>query len=411
MGIEIILYDSSPVTQKIFFHILYHYSPIVHRIDQPSKLMEKVQYSNPDIIFIDANFSDDIKNQIDQKKKEDLKNIPVILMAKKDLDQTELKSSAAHDFLKKPIEAGKLRELINRFVPKTKSNILTKHLKFPSLSDFNEEKTKQDSISTVSSRSTIKEFEQKEELLHTAPDKSQSSNQTTDGTEDINPITATGVLNKQKDSSADPPNQKTYQHTDTGIKPVTATQSTDIQKDSPADPSRPILDQKTSQQPTDTGIKPVTATQSTNIQKDSPADPSHQKPHLSMDSENINSTEEETNATDVKVLQASSLEPKSSSEPKSYSKVNNIHTVDDPNLNTQLKNQINEYIEQLSKETVTKEITEQLKHYAEKNSQEIIQKITEKAVWQVVPELAKQLITKELNKLLKEETEEQEDSK
>lgn len=368
MGIEIILYDSSPVTQKIFFHILYHYRPIVHRIDQTSKLMEKIQYSNPDIIFIDAHFSDEIKNQINHEKQK-LKNIPIILMAKKDPNQKDLESSVAQDFLKKPIEARKLRELINRFIPKTKSNILTEHLKFPPTPDFKEKKNQinQDSISPFSSKSTIKEFEEKKEELHTASDKPQPPDPNTDGIEKINPVAITEeVSNKQKEPPIDSLNQESYQSADTGIKPI------------------------------------IGDDQFTDEQNDLPTGPSYQKNHPSMDAEDINASEEKKSATDVKILQVPDPEPDSHSKIKT-------HTPDDLHSNTQLKNQINDYIKQLTQEPVNKEIAEQIKHYAEKNSQEIIKKTAEKVVWQVVPELARQLITKELDKLLKEEeTEKQE---
>ena len=197
MGIEIILYDPSPVVQKIFFHILYHYSPIVHRIDQTSKLMEKIQYSKPDIIFIDASFSQDnnLINQINEKK-EALKKIPVILMANNPLNQEVFQSTTAKDFLKKPIEAGKLRELINRFVPKTKSNVLTQHLKFPPIPDFQEGITPK-----VTSSSEIHSTSSSQKEINTTPDleqkpiqsdltASQSSHHSTHIDEDaISPVT------------------------------------------------------------------------------------------------------------------------------------------------------------------------------------------------------------------------------
>ena len=53
MGLQIVLYDASPVTQRIFSHILYHYKPQIHRVDQVNQLLEKIQHQKPDIIFID----------------------------------------------------------------------------------------------------------------------------------------------------------------------------------------------------------------------------------------------------------------------------------------------------------------------------------------------------------------------
>ena len=211
MGIEIILYDPSPVVQKIFFHILYHYSPIVHRIDHISKLMEKIQYSKPDIIFIDASFSQDnnLINQINEKK-EDLKKIPIILMANNPLNQEVFQSTTAKDFLKKPIEAGKLRELINRFVPKTKSNVLTQHLKFPPIPDFQEGITPK-----VTSSSEIHSTSSSQKEINTTPDleqkpiqsdltASQSPHHSTHIDEDaINPVTASEHIKETQQITSD----------------------------------------------------------------------------------------------------------------------------------------------------------------------------------------------------------------
>ena len=137
MGIQVVLYGSSPVVQKIFFHILYHHRPTVQRVSAPSELMEKIQYSRPDIIFMESAVAKD--QNIQAKIKEGTKNIPVILMSKTELDQTTLQSVDAKDFLKKPISADRLRELVHRFVPKTKSNLLTKHLQFAPVPDFQED--------------------------------------------------------------------------------------------------------------------------------------------------------------------------------------------------------------------------------------------------------------------------------
>ena len=417
MGIEIILYDSSPITQKIFFHILYPYRPTVHRIDQTSKLIEKVQYSVPDIIFIDAAFSDDIKNQINEKK-EQLKNVPIILMAKEDLNHEELKTSVAQDFLKKPIEAGKLRELVNRFIPRTKSNVLTEHLKFPPIPDFKEEKnTKQGS--EFSPKTTVKqpEFKQNDSSSDDIV-KKQATNET------IQPITATQTSEQQEtDSPVKEPNQTpNIFPTEEGIKPITATQTSEQQEtDSPVkEPNqtpnifpteegiKPITATQTSEQqetdppvkepnqtpnifPTEEGIKPITATQTSDQQENDP--PLKQEKDTSHD-------EGKKSVTDVKILQVpSESEPTTKKEDK----------LEEPNLNTHLKDQITEEIKLWANRKIKGEVKKQLEHLIKENSQNTIQTITEKAVWQVVPELAKQLITKELDKLLKEEKPNDED--
>ncbi len=150
MSLEIVLYDSSPVTQKIFSHILYHYAPTVYRTDKVSELLNKIQYSKPDIIFMDYPSSQALEQNtlknINTKTRS--QNIPIILMTSNDSTPKDQQSSLAKDFLSKPIEATKLTELVHRFVPKTKTNILSQHLQFqqfPSTkqNDMNLQKTEQ----------------------------------------------------------------------------------------------------------------------------------------------------------------------------------------------------------------------------------------------------------------------------
>ena len=414
MGIEIILYDSSPVTQKIFFHILYHYRPIVHRIDQTSKLIEKIQYSVPDIIFIDAAFSNDIENQINEKK-EKFKNIPIILIAKKDLNQEELESSIVKGVLKKPIEAGKLRKLVNHFVPKTKRNILTEHLKFSPIPDFKEGENPEQS-SDFSSKTTMKQAEYKQELLtddtddiykspdqnqhhdkekiqpipmkelseqdHVSPPETSPTPNQSEG--QINPVTDTQVLNDEEDSS--PAEETSRQLPEDAINPVTATES----HQQPEDDSPQVEEAK---QPSwEDAIKPVTAAEPHQQPEDEPAPPKQEShPPTEEILEDIDNTKKKS-ATDVKIVQIPS-DSKPANKEKSSAEPDNINS----------KKQITEDIKLWADKTIKEEVEKQLEQIIRKNSQNTIQTITEKAVWQVVPELAKQLITKELDKLLKEE--------
>lgn len=409
MGIEIILYDSSPVTQKIFFHILYHYRPIVHRIDQTSKLIEKVQYSVPDIIFIDAAFSNDIKNQINEKK-EKFKNIPIILIAKTDLNQEELESSIVKGVLKKPIEAGKLRKLVNHFIPKTKRNILTEHLKFSPIPDFKEEENPEQS-SDFSSKTTMKQAEYKQELpkddtddIYKSPDQNQhhdkktiqpipmkeSSEQdhvslpktsTTSNQSDgeINPVIDTQALNEKKDSS--PAEETSNQLPEDAINPVTATES----RQQPEDSSPQA--EETKQSSWEDAIKPVAT--STQLHQQEEPNPPEQESH--PPTENIDNTKKKS-ATDVKIVQISSGS-KLENKDESPAEPDNINS----------KKQITEDIKLWANKIIKEEVEKQLERIIRENSQNTIQTITEKVVWQVVPELAKQLVTKELDKILKEE--------
>ena len=154
MSLEIILYDSSPVTKKILSHVLYHYAPTVYSTDKAAELIDKIQYTKPDIIFMDYPSSQSLEQSALKKitKKTHSQNIPVILITP---DNSTPESSLTKDFLNKPIEATKLTELVNRFVPKTKSNILSQHLQFqqfPSPKQSDNQKTKEPAVANTSKK-------------------------------------------------------------------------------------------------------------------------------------------------------------------------------------------------------------------------------------------------------------------
>ncbi|MDE0119323.1 MAG: hypothetical protein OXM55_04860 [Bdellovibrionales bacterium] len=403
MGIEIVLYSSSPVIQKIFFHLLYHYGPTVHRVDQPSTLMEKVQYNQPDIIFIDDTFSSDLQNHI-KAKKEALKNIPIILMAKQELDKQVLESSAAQGVLKKPITAGPLQELIVRFVPRAKSNILTKHLKFAPIPTFEEEAESSGKADAVISQDK-----------KTPPSSTGQKGASPPGGIDL--ITE-DTLEKKKVSKTSPPSDSSHSPStfpptskekgpSSGIDPVTATQRKEIQNEEEkgetvvVGPGSLFVDKKSNKMASD-----VSTDKEEKKTKDPPVAKKDKIAPL-LDS------------TEVKIVKSKGPEsqppqPPQPSEPPLPSQLDTSDEVETEqynkkereqkfDFNTQLKDQINDYIQKWAKEKIQAEVEEQLKNFVEKKSQDIIQKTAEKAVWQVVPSLTKQLITKELEKLLKEE--------
>ncbi len=465
MGIEIILYDSSPVVQKIFHHVLYHYRPTVHRIDDTSKLVEKIQYNKPDIIFIDFTFSQDIKKQLGDER---FKNIPVILMAKTELNPEALQASSARDFLQKPISADKLRNLVTRFVPKAKRNILNKHLKFPPIPDFVEakgdqsEKTvniQQDSLYTMQSTQQppagsikpggikpggikpggikpVAEFTEAKSEQSSIPVKApvfsqaphQPSEHRPSEEEGIKPIT--NVNFTIPDSEPAPPAPKF--ETAPEFEPAPEQSSTPVkapvfsqvsQPSAPAVPSAPVASAppaSSSAPPaspptsdsTSGGIKPVTGTNITKLEerlRETQIDDKkqsdqilYQPAHNTIENPNA----EKTKQDDVKILNTPEGSPPSSDKKISAFKPKSVplKMLPDEDI-TQLKNQIITDIKQWEKEQIEKEVTTQLKSLFDQSSQGIIQKIAEKAVWQVVPELSKKLITKKLNQLLDNEEE------
>ncbi len=147
MALDIVLYDTSPTVQKIFSHILYSYAPNVYRTDQPKELIEKVKSQKPDLVFVDYSVSLQPDKKIDEQvQKNILESTPLVLMVRGNTISSDLESYPARAILKKPISADQLKELITRFVPKAKSNLLTKHLRFPPMPDFEGEQIEKEQI-------------------------------------------------------------------------------------------------------------------------------------------------------------------------------------------------------------------------------------------------------------------------
>ena len=436
MGIEIILYDPSPVVQKIFFHILYHYNPIVHRIDQTSKLVEKIQYSKPDIIFIDNSFSQDsnLINTINEKQ-ESLKKIPIILMSNTTLNQEAFQPTKAQDFLKKPIEAGKLRSLIDRFVPKIKSNILAQHLKFPPVPDFQEDTTpktqpssEMQNINTPNEKFsssmnletdidpiTLSEYENtqhmspddlqqlsqkpahsdddiqpditpeehEEEKQHISPnDLQQLSQKPAHSDDDIQPDITPEEHEEEKQHISPNDLQQLSQkpaHSDDDIQPDITPEEHEEEKQHISPNNLQQLSQKPAH--SDDDIQPTPLSE--NEEKDQ---------HSNLSKESTQTTQKiKKSETNVKIL-------------KTFLKSDQVKKID-KNISEDLEK--NKNIKKWINEQVKTEVEKQLTKLIEHSSKKIIQQIAEKAVWQVVPDLSKQMITRELNKLLKEENTEE----
>lgn len=169
MALEIVLYDTSPIVQKIFSHVLYHYAPVIYRTNQPNDLVAKVRSGRPDLVFIDYSVSQQADKKISEEIVQVLQSVPVILMSQKDMNDTEM-PYAAKDCLKKPIEAVQLKELVNRFVPKTKSHLLKDHLQFPPMPNFDEEQK-----STISIKDDVVDVsEQRDQTVQRDTQEGQS---------------------------------------------------------------------------------------------------------------------------------------------------------------------------------------------------------------------------------------------
>ena len=423
MGIEIVLYDRSPVTQKIFFHVLHHYGPIVHMVSRADAFIQKIQFHAPDIIFIDSVFSDDpdLQSQIQKEAEGKLKNIPIILMAHKEVSPHQRESTRAKDILKKPISAGHLRELINNFIPKTRQNILNKHLKFPPTPDFKEAEGSLSQEDTVLENQTLQEKTIRiSQGLDPSPSASsegeiairpsldtegalspgpsiQPPSSDLDNADDshtsigIEPMSDVSVLKDlsqapQKSQQAEGfsplgKKEKPLVETNTGIRPITETpEQEDIRTDVEDIPKAPLMASSTLMD-TGTGIGP---------QKGQDGDfkghegPAGHKPYVSAKKARGPSPQDRGKA-DTEAME----------EEHHGGPLNPVME----NAKLEAKKEVSRFIEQ----NLPEQAKIRIQQFIDNKGQSIMQQAVEKAVWQVVPELAKQLITQELNRLLKEE--------
>ncbi len=388
MGIEVILYDPSPVVQKIFFHVLYHYGPAVHRIDQAPALIDRLKYKRPDIIFVDDTFQDNLKDQIESKA-EEFKDIPLILMSKAEMSEEILEQFTARAFLKKPISAEKLRDIVNRFVPKTRKHLLAKNLEFPSIPGFQEDSKKEEGLSTKANEMGGEKLPVEENHLLFEGESARPEEEEAQG---IDPATFTQIKTVADLSVAGKPllperDEVAGEYGKTEALPIEegSAQKTPPEggdKASERSPAEAKAPEEAKIPKREQGIDPATFTQ---IKKMEDMDmPVSSKPLVP----------EKNDPVAGKPLVPEKSYPQDE-KPK-------------PELDTALKNQIKDFIHKQAETSIKEEIQNQLKSFVEQKSGEIIQKTAEKAVWQVLPELAKQLITKELDKLLKEEEMEKE---
>ena len=421
MGIEIVLYDSSPVVQKIFSHILYHYKPIVHRMDQVPKLLETIQHNRPDIIFMDDEFSQDEDLQAQIKNKQELQNIPIIFMGN---EEKGPKASSGRNFLKKPISAEQLRTLIHQFVPKTKTHILEKHLTFPALPDFSEEEDLSvdepvDILSSVSSLGAMASEKKEEEgpaFPSLAPvdegvDPAIGRFGEEKKNDEIDSI-KTGVTRSPLSSQTSEETSSFYQAEEEDKEEADNGEADDGEADDGEADDGEADDGEAD------GIKPVTATQykevsfsQTNLtspfsagsEAEPEAEPSPEvepEAEVSPSTSVIEPLKEEEGVDSIQIEEPSSeeeikvqgggeaIQPESSAQAESSIPVESSAQVESSSVP----------VEEL-KEQVKKEV----EAFMEREGKEIAQKTVEKAVWEVVPELARQMVSSALDQLLKEE--------
>ncbi len=143
MPLKILLADDSATIKKVVQLSLQDFGADVRSISSGKDVLDVAKSFTPDIAFIDVLLPHKTGYEVAAEMKKDgvLKNTPVVMMwsAFMSLDEAKFKESGADDRLEKPFEIAGLRQLINKYVPKTLNNPISKHLEFPNI-DFDDGK-------------------------------------------------------------------------------------------------------------------------------------------------------------------------------------------------------------------------------------------------------------------------------
>ncbi len=430
MGLEIVLYSSSPVVQKIFSHVLYHYGPKVHRVDEATKLIKKIEHKRPDIIFIERSneASKDKALNAQIKKKEGFDKIPIVLLSRDKLETKEWPAGLAQGFLKKPIEASQLREIINRFVPKTKVNILGRYLIFPTKfgEDQNVEEAEQSSAQETEMAADVMQDEvaadvmQDEvavDVMSETEEAEQSSAQETEMAADViqdeMAIDIMGETEKWKQTSAkDAKDQEEPKPQDE----VTINVMVEAKEESSVQETKSQVlantEVKTKESPSPQEVKLTTlgsepeSTVDSDMENEEKTSVKNEKKKLqeklkSLDLQSSENVKKQEEMGAKNFYEESFVEANTKKSSRFLAdKHTNVKFLDSMGKDKDTPKQID--TQELNAQ-ITKKTEEQLAQFFAKKGEKLIQRAIEKTVWQVVPELAKQIIKKEIDTLVKEE--------
>lgn len=139
MSLKVLLADDSAAIKKVVQLSLQDFGVELKSISSGKDVMEVAKSFQPDIAFIDVLLPHKTGYEIAKEMKKDAKlaKTPIVMLWSSFMafDEGKYQASGADDKLEKPFEVAGLRTLINKYVPKTTSNPISKHLEFPKL-DF-----------------------------------------------------------------------------------------------------------------------------------------------------------------------------------------------------------------------------------------------------------------------------------
>jgi len=135
MGIRVLLADDSATIKKVMQLSLHDFGVELKAVSSGEDVLEVARKFNPDIAFVDVLLPQKSGYEIASQFKKDasLSKTPVIVLwsAFMDFDEGKYKTSGADAKLEKPFEAQSLRQLIQKYIPKTVDSPVAKHLEFP----------------------------------------------------------------------------------------------------------------------------------------------------------------------------------------------------------------------------------------------------------------------------------------
>ncbi len=145
--LKVLLADDSAAIKKVVQLSLQDYGVEVQTVGNGKDVLDAARNFKPDIAFVDVLLPHrtgyDVTN--DLKQDSALANTPVVMLWSSFMafDENKYKTSGADDRLEKPFEVSNLRALVNKYVPKTQTNPLSKHVEFPKIDlDFAESPVK-----------------------------------------------------------------------------------------------------------------------------------------------------------------------------------------------------------------------------------------------------------------------------
>lgn len=142
MALRVLLADESNTIKKVFQLVLQDFGIELTVVNVGSEVINVAMDFKPDIIFADVLLQKKNGYEVCQeiRSHSTLNQVPVILIWSgfMELDQQKFKTCRANDHLEKPFDTTRLRQMVQKYIPRLQTHPLTSYLTFPTLPDFQE---------------------------------------------------------------------------------------------------------------------------------------------------------------------------------------------------------------------------------------------------------------------------------